>query len=400
MSDVKADFPILQREHDGKPLVYLDNAATTQKPNSVIEALADYYRNYNANVHRAAHRLAEEATGAMEAAREKIRAFINARESAEIVFTRGTTESINLIANCLSQRLQAGDEILISHLEHHSNIVPWQMIAERTGAKLVACDILPHGDIDLDDLQRRLNPRTRIVAIGHVSNALGTVHPVRRIGELAHDAGALFIVDGAQATGHLNVDVQALGCDAYAFSGHKMYGPTGIGVLYGRRELLDDLPPWQGGGEMIQTVSIESSTYNELPYKFEAGTPAIAEIIGLGAAIDYLAALDRSVMVQHEQRLLNWTLSQIRQIPGYRLVGEPFLRSGVISFRHEDAHPHDVATLLDQQGVCVRSGHHCAMPYMDYLGIPGTVRASFGLYNTQQDAQRLVDSLHKVATFL
>ncbi len=400
MRSLRADFPLLSREDDDTPLVYLDNAATTQKPEAVLAAMDAYYRRSNANVHRAAHRLAAEATEQMEAARTRIQGFINARESAEVLFTRGTTESINLLANCLTTRLEPGDRILISHLEHHSNIVPWQLLAQRTGAEVIACDLQPNGDLNLDDLQQKLNANTKVVAIGHVSNALGTVHPIRRIGELARDAGALFFVDGAQATGHLNVDVQALGCDAYAFSGHKMYGPTGIGVLYGRRELLDDLPPWQGGGEMISQVSIAQSTYNELPYKFEAGTPAIAEIIGLGAAVDYLAAIDRSEMVRHEQQLLNWTLSQIKQIPGYRVIGEPFMRSGVISFVHDQGHSHDVATLLDQQGICVRSGHHCAMPLMEHLGLNGTVRASFGLYNNMDDAQRLVDGLHKVASFL
>ncbi len=398
---LRKDFPLLAQDLPSGPLVYLDSAATTQKPQSVLDAMSHYYTHNNANVHRAAHQLAANASQALEDSREAVRGFINANETAEILFTSGTTESINLLANCLTERLQPDDEILISHLEHHSNIVPWQLLAQRTGARVVACNVQDNGDLDLNDLQQHLDrKKTKVVAIAHVSNALGTVHPIAKVVEMAQTAGALAIVDGAQAVGHMPVNVQALGCDAYAFSGHKMYGPTGVGVLYGRRELLDSLPPWQGGGEMILTVSIEKSTYNELPHKFEAGTPPIAEIVGLGAAIDYLATIDRPSAAERERRLLQWTVSQIKQIPGYRIVGEPFMRSGVVSFVHEMGHPHDIATLLDQQSIAVRSGHHCAMPLMDHLGISGTIRASFGLYNTTEDAQRLIDGLHKAASFL
>ena len=398
---LRKDFPLLTQKLASGPLTYLDSAATTQKPQFVLDAMTHYYTHSNANVHRAAHQLAASATQALEDSREAVRGFINANEAAEILFTAGTTESINLIANCLTGRLNAGDEILISHLEHHSNIVPWQLLAQRTGAQVVACNVQDNGDLDLNDLQAQLDrKKTKVVALGHVSNALGTVHPIAKVVEMAHAAGALCIVDGAQAVGHMPVNVQALGCDAYAFSAHKMYGPTGVGVLYGQRELLDSLPPWQGGGEMILSVSIGESTYNELPHKFEAGTPPIAEIIGLGAAVNYLTTIDRAAAAERERHVLQWTVSQIKQIPGYRIVGEPFMRSGVVSFVHESGHPHDIATLLDQQGIAVRSGHHCAMPLMEHLGITGTIRASFGLYNNTEDAQRLIDGLHKAASFL
>ncbi len=397
---LRLDFPILKREVNGAPLVYLDNAATSQKPEVVLQAIDAYYRNCNANVHRAAHALSDEATRAFEDARERVRQFVNAASTSEIVFTRGTTEAINLVANCLTGQLRPGDEILITHLEHHSNIVPWQMLAQRSGARIVAAEIADSGDIDLDDFQAKLSERTRMIAIGHISNALGTINPVHRIVELARSAGATTLIDGAQAVAHLAVDVRSLGCDFYAFSGHKMFGPTGIGVLYGRESLLDGMPPWQGGGEMIEHVSIEKSTYNRLPYKFEAGTPNIAGAIGLAAAIDYMSGIPRDDACAHEDRLVDLTLSQLRQMEGVQLVGEPAQRSSVVSFLVDNSHPHDIGTLLDQQGVAVRTGHHCAMPLMQRLGIPGTIRASVGLYNSEGDVERFVAALRKALSFV
>jgi len=399
-ADVRSHFPILDQQVRGKPLVYLDNAATTQKPQAVIDAVSEYYQTMNSNVHRAAHYLADLATTALESSRDKVAQFINAPDRREVIFTKGTTESINLVAACLDQRLAAGDEILITYLEHHANIVPWQRLAARCGATLIACQVNDNGEIDLDDFASKLSSKTRLVAVGHVSNALGTCNPIPTLAPLARAVGALLLVDGAQAVGHLSVDVTELDCDFYAFSGHKMYAPTGIGVLWGRAELLDDMPPWQVGGEMIETVTIEQSTFNQLPYKFEAGTPNMAGIYGLGAAIDYLQQLPRAELLAHEDQLLTWTLAQLRQVPGIRLIGEPTQRVGAISFVPEQGHPHDLGTLLDQQGVAVRTGHHCAMPLMAHLGIPGTVRASFSLYNNQTDAERFIEALHKAVSFL
>jgi cysteine desulfurase/selenocysteine lyase len=397
---IRGDFPILSRQAHGAPLVYLDSAATTQKPQAVIDAVRDYYTFMNSNVHRAAHALADEATAAFEAARDTLQRFLNAREREEIIFTRGTTEAINLVANSLPRRLQAGDEILITQLEHHANIVPWQMLAERSGAHLVACDINPDGDLDLEDFQARLGPQTALVAVGHVSNALGTVNPIQQIIEQAHLAGALVLIDGAQAVAHLDVDVQTLDCDFYAFSSHKAFGPTGIGVLYGKRQLLEEMPPWQGGGEMIEHVTIERTTYNQLPYKFEAGTPHIAGAVGFGAAIDYLTALPRRELLAEENRLLQLALSELKQIEGIRLIGEPDHRLSIISFLLDGAHPNDVGTLLDQQGVAVRTGHHCAMPLMQRLGVPGTIRASFSLYNCEDDVDKFIAAIRKAKSFI
>ncbi len=396
----RTDFPILDQQINGSPLVYLDNAATTQKPESVLDAMTEYYRKNNANVHRAVHTLSDRATQAFEAARETTRCFINAESTQEIIFTRGTTEAINLVADCHRNLLGPDDEILISHLEHHSNIVPWQMLAAQTGASLHACAVTTSGDIDLEDFAGKLSARTQLVAVGHVSNALGTIHPIKQIIEQAHAVGAKVLLDGAQAMAHMPVDVRALDCDFYAFSGHKMYGPTGIGVLYGKRDLLEALPPWQGGGEMIEHVSIEKTTYNQLPYKFEAGTPNIAGAIGLAAAMDYLTALDWEEVFDHEQSLLNLTLSQLKQMAGVALVGEPCNRAGVVSFEVADSHPHDIGTLLDQQGIAVRTGHHCAMPLMAALGISGTIRASFSLYNSTDDVDRLISGIRKALTFV
>ena len=397
---IRADFPILQRSSRGRPLVYLDNAATSQKPAVVIDAVNNYYQTCNANVHRAAHELAEQATEAMENARIAVRNFVNATREEEIVFTRGTTEAINLLANVLSDRIKSGQDIVITELEHHSNIVPWQMLAQRTGAQIKVIAIDDYGNIDLDDAANKLTPNTAILAFTHVSNGLGSITPAAQLIAQAQAVNALTIVDGAQAALHLPLDVQALGCDFYVFSGHKLYAPTGIGVLYGRYDLLCELPPWQGGGEMIEHVSFEQSTYQLPPYRFEAGTPNIADAIGLGAALSYLQTIPRAQLVSAEDRLVTNALSELRQIPGVRIVGEPEQRSAVISFLLEQGHPNDVGTLLDQQGVVVRAGHHCNMPLMQRLGVPGTVRASFSLYNNDEDVTRLLEAVEKASTFL
>lgn len=401
---IRSDFPILKRKHRDRELVYLDSAATTQKPAAVINAIETYYREHNANVHRAAHVLAAEATSMMEQARENVATFINAARPAEIIFTRGTTEAINLVANCiegaLPHTLGPGDEILITAQEHHANIVPWQMLCQKTGASLVAVDILDSGDIDINDFQTKLNPNVRLACFSHISNALGTVNPVSQLVRTAKASGAITLVDGAQAVVHQDIDVRQLDCDFYAFSGHKMFGPTGIGVLYGRETLLDQMPPWQGGGEMIEKVTLTTSTYQKAPHRFEAGTPNIAGIIGLGAAIDYLNSIDRSALVSAEEKRVDAALSHLRQIPGLRIVGEPAQRSAVISFLIDGSHPHDLGTLLDQQGVAVRTGHHCAMPLMERLKIPGTVRASFSLYNNDTDVERLIEGVYKAASFI
>ncbi|HEX7036001.1 MAG TPA: cysteine desulfurase [Pseudomonadales bacterium] len=398
--DLRADFPILDQSVNGARLVYLDSAATTQKPRAVIDAMTRYYERDNANVHRAAHALADRATRDFESSREKVRELINAEHAAEVIFTRGTTEGINLVANGLAPRLGKGDEILISVMEHHSNIVPWQMLCQRTGATLRACDVDDAGDVDLDSFHSLLGKRTRLVAIGHVSNALGTVNPVADIVQAAHAVGALVLLDGAQALAHFPVDVRALDCDFYAFSAHKMFGPTGIGALYGKRALLEEMPPWQGGGEMIEHVTLESSTYQGLPYRFEAGTPNIAGAVGFGAAVDYLQGLPRDALLEQERSLVAYAVSGLKQMPGVRLVGEPRERSAIVSFLVDGSHPNDIGTLLDQQGVAVRTGHHCAMPLMQRLKIPGTVRAAFSLYNDRADVDALLQALEKARTFL
>ena len=398
--DISGDFPILARTVNGAPLTYLDNAATSQKPRSVIDAIRRYYEQSNANVHRAAHALADEATAAMEGARAKVQELLGAAESREIVFTRGTTESINLVAASLAGRFKPGDEILITELEHHSNIVPWQMLRQRCGAQLLAVRVTADGEIDLDDFHAKLAPRTKLVAVSHVSNALGTINPIETLIQAAHDQGAMALVDGAQAVQHLDVDVQRLACDFYAFSAHKAFGPTGIGALYGRADLLEELPPYQGGGEMIEHVSIDATTYNQLPYKFEAGTPNIAGAVGFGAAIDYLRGLPCQQLRRREQALVELALSRLKQIPGVRIVGEPRRRSSIISFLIDGGHAHDFGTLLDQQGVAVRTGHHCAMPLMERLGVSGTIRASFALYNSEADAGRLIAGVEKAMEFI
>ena len=401
LTDLRNDFPILDQQVGGYPLAYFDSAATTQKPQPVIDAVTEYYQQHNANVHRAAHALSERATRMFEAARERVRERINACSLAEIVWTRGTTEAINLVAcSYAGAVLEPGDEILITEMEHHSNIVPWQLAAQRAGARVIACGVTDEGELDLDDFGHKLSERTRIVAFGHVSNALGTINPVRMLIEQAHDAGAITVIDGAQAMAHLPVDVQALDCDFYAFSGHKMFGPTGIGALYGREALLEAMPPWQSGGEMIEVVTLDHTTFNTLPFKFEAGTPNIAGAIGLAAAVDYLNAIDADALAAHEARLLALTTSGLAQVEGVRLVGTAAEKTGVVSFLVDGAHPQDIGTLLDQQGIAVRAGHHCAMPLMQRLGIPGTVRASLSLYNSEHDIERLIAGVQKATTFL
>ncbi len=394
---VRGDFPILARSIHGKPLVYLDSAASSQRPLAVLRAVEHYETTLHANVHRGVHSLSQWATDAYERSRETVRRFINARSSREIVFVRGTTEAINLVANSWGRgQLQAGDEVLITYLEHHSNIVPWQLICAATGAKLRAAPITAAGELDLDAFKELLTPRTRLVAVAHVSNALGTVLPVQEIVRLAHAHGVPVLVDGAQAVPHETVDVRALDCDFYAFSGHKVYGPTGIGVLYGRESLLAAMPPWQGGGEMILSVSIEASTYNELPAKFEAGTPNISGAIGLGAALEYVESLGREAIAEHEHGLLELTNESLTALPGVRLIGTAPGKAAVVSFTMQGIHPHDIGTILDSEGIAIRTGHHCAMPLMQFYGLPATARASFGCYSNAQDVERLVQGVRKV----
>jgi cysteine desulfurase / selenocysteine lyase len=394
---VRADFPILGQEIYGKPLVYLDSAATSQKPRAVIDAIANYYLEDNANVHRGVHLLSERATQAYEGARGKVKRFINAAHDHEIVFVRGTTEAVNLIAQTYGRsRVSRGDEILITAMEHHSNIVPWQMLCEEKGAVLRVAPIDDEGQLLLDELERLIGPRTRLLGLAHVSNALGTINPVRRVVEMAHRRKVPVLVDGAQAAPHLALDMQALGCDFYAFSGHKLFGPTGIGVLYGRSELLEEMPPWQGGGDMISSVSFEKTTYNKLPYKFEAGTPDIAGAIGLGAAIDYVSALGLSAIAAHEHDLLSYATEALRQVPGLRLIGTAPEKASVLSFLLGEVHPHDIGTVLDREGIAIRTGHHCAQPLMRRLGVTATARASLAFYNCREDVDALVSGLHKV----
>ena len=393
----RADFPILREVVHGKPLVYLDNANTTQKPTPVLEALDRYYRHDNANIHRATHLLSERATRAYEGARASLQRFVNAASTKEIVLTRGCTDGINLVAQSWGRtNLKPGDEVLVSWMEHHSNIVPWQIVCAQTGATLKVVPITDRGELDLDAFEGLLSDRTRMLALIHVSNALGTVNPVRELVAQAKAAGAVTLLDGAQAVPHLPVDVQALGCDFYAFSGHKMYGPTGTGALYGREALLDAMPPYQGGGDMIASVTFEKTEYNVLPYKFEAGTPNIAGVVGLGAAVAYLQGLDREALLAHEDRLLEYGSARVAEVPGVRMLGQAARRSSVLSFVIDGVHPHDIGTILDGEGVAVRTGQHCAQPVMDRYGVPATVRASIGLYNTREDIDALVTGLHKV----
>ena len=392
---LRMDFPILSQMVHGKPLVYLDNAATTQKPRAVIDCMANYYAEYNANIHRGVHILSQQATDAYEGAREKVRRFINAARREEVIFVRGTTEAINLVASSYGQRLWPGNEILITEMEHHSNIVPWQLLCERSGAVLRVTPISDAGELCLDEFERQLGPATRLVAVTHLSNALGSINPLRRLIELAHGVGAVVLVDGAQAVAHLPVDVQALDCDFYAFSGHKLYGPTGIGVLYGKAALLDAMPPWQGGGDMIREVSFAKTTYNDLPFKFEAGTPHIAGGIGLGAAIEYVSKLSQPAIAAYEHDLLSYASEQAGAIPGLRLIGTAREKASILSFTVAGIHPHDVGTILDDAGVAVRAGHHCTMPVMTHFGVPATVRASFSFYNTIEEVDVLIHGIRR-----
>ena len=393
---VRRDFPILDTMVNGHPLVYLDSAASSQRPLAVLRAVEDYETHSHANVHRGVHALSQAATAAYEGARERVRRFINARTTREIIFVRGTTEGINLVAQAYARpRLRAGDEILISALEHHANIVPWQMVCEQTGCTLKVAPINRRGELQLEEFLKLLGPRTRLVAVAHVSNALGTVLPVKRITEAAHSFGAVVLIDGAQAVPHSRVDVRALGADFYTFSGHKLYGPTGIGVLYGREELLAAMPPWQGGGDMILTVSFEKTTYNELPWKFEAGTPNISGAVGLAAAMDYLESLGVEAIAAHEQRLLQLATAELARLPEIEIIGTAAHKASVLSFTMKGVHPHDLGTILDAEGVAVRTGHHCAMPVMTFFGLPATARASFGCYNTERDVASLVQALGK-----
>jgi cysteine desulfurase/selenocysteine lyase len=393
---LRKDFPALHQLVHGKPLAYLDNAASGQSPTAVHEAMAVQQRLNHSNVHRGVHQLSERSTAAFEGARQKVQRFINASAAAEVVFTRGTTESINLVAASYGQHLRSGDEVLITWLEHHSNIVPWQLLCERTGARLVVAPIRDDGSLDIGAFERLLNQRTKIVALAHVSNALGTVNPVAELIAKAHVTGAVVLVDGAQAVPHLRVDVQALDCDFYAFSGHKMFGPTGTGVLYGKRTLLDAMPPYQGGGDMILTVSFKGNTYNALPYKFEAGTPNVTGVVGLGAAIDYLETIDFEAVAAHEHALLEHATERLLgEITGARVIGTAARKASVLSFVVDGIHAHDLGTIVDSEGVAIRTGHHCAMPVMERFGVAATARASFAFYNSHDDIDRLMAGLRK-----
>lgn len=391
------EFPILAQSINGHRLVYLDNAASTQKPDSVIETLSHVYRHDYANVHRGVHTLSQRATERYEGAREKVRAFLNARSTREIIFVRGTTEAINLVAQSYGRSaVKPGDEILVTAMEHHSNLVPWQLLCQETGAQLRWIPLKDNGELDLEPLDTLLTSKTRLLALTHMSNALGTLNPVKELIDRAHAHDIPVLLDGAQSAPHLRVDVQALGCDFFAFSGHKLYGPSGIGVLYGREALLDRMPPYQGGGDMIRIVHLDRSEFNELPYKFEAGTPNIADAIGLGAAIDFVERLGLEAIEAHEARLLALATQRLQELPGLRVIGTAQEKGAILSFTLDGIHPHDIGTLLDQQGIAIRAGHHCAMPVMEFYGVPATARASFGLYNTDDDVEALVEGLDAV----
>lgn len=398
---IRNDFPILSRKVNGKPLVYFDNAATSQKPQAVIDALVEFYSQYNSNVHRGVHSLSQEATNAYEAVREKLRAFIGAAETAEVIFTKGTTDAINLVASSWGeQNLQAGDEILVSALEHHANLVPWQILAEKKGAKLVVVPINDAGELQFEQFLTLLNPRTKLVAMSWISNALGTVNPVEKVIAAAHTRNIPVLLDAAQAAPHSHIDVQSLNVDFLAFSAHKMLGPTGIGVLYGKRQWLDAMPPYQGGGDMIDRVTFEKTTFNKIPLKFEAGTPNIADVIAFGAAIDYLNNLGLAQIEARENELLAYATAKIKQIEGIRLVGTAAEKRSVLSFVPENGHPYDIGVLLDQSGIAIRTGHHCAQPLMDLFSIPGTCRASFAFYNTEAEIDFFIERLQKITQML
>ena len=400
IAKIRADFPILNQTVNKKPLVYFDNAATSQKPKVVIEAINTYYHTINANIHRGVHSLSQLATDAYEVSRKKIQVHFNAKHTHEIIFTRGTTESINLVANCFSQLLKKGDEVIISHLEHHSNIVPWQLACEKSGATLKVIPINAKGELILEDFDALLSNKTKMVAINHISNTLGTINPVKEIIDKAHKVGASVLIDGAQAAPHLKVDVQALDCDFYCVSAHKMYGPTGIGFLYGKEAWLKKLPPYHGGGEMIKTVSFEKTTYADLPHKFEAGTPNIADGIAFGTCIDYISSIGLENMAQQEHKLLTYATEKLLAIEGLKIYGTASQKTGVISFNIKGVHPFDIGSIVDKFGIAVRTGHHCTQPIMDFYGIPGTVRASFAFYNTIAEVDTLVTAVKKAKMML
>ena len=401
VDDIRSDFPILSTTVNGKNLIYADNAATTQKPQCVIERIGNYYENENANIHRGVHSLSEEATEAFEGARDFIRKFINAKSVSEIIFTRGTTEAINLVAQSYARpKLDTQSEILISGLEHHSNIVPWQMVCDQTGAKLVVAPVNDAGEILMEKFKSLLSEKTKMVAVGHISNALGTINQVRQITQQAHEVGAAVLLDGAQAIIHDQVDVLELDCDFYAFSGHKALGPTGVGVLYGKEALLESMPPWQGGGDMIKTVSFEKTVYNDLPYKFEAGTPNIVGGIGLGTALEYFSRLDLKKVMAHESELLHRATERAASIANLTILGMAANKASVLSFNIKGVHPHDLGTLLDHQGIAIRTGHHCAMPVMQRLGVQGTARVSFAFYNTLEEVDSVFDAIEKTIPIL
>ena len=396
-SGVRRDFPILQRTVHGRPLIYLDNAATTQKPRAVLDVIDNYYTNKNANIHRGVHALSEEATNAYNNARHEIQAFLNARSDSEIIFTRNSTESINLVANSFGRtNIKAGDEILITHMEHHSNIVPWQMLSEQVNAKLKIAPIDDRGQLIMDEFEALLTSRTKLVSVVHLSNSLGTINPVKEIIDLAHANGVPVLLDGSQAVYHMPVDVQGLDCDFYVCTGHKLYGPTGVGVLYGKEAILESMPPYQGGGDMIRSVSFEKTTYADLPQKFEAGTPNIAGVVGLGAAVKYLKNIGFSRIETHESDLLTYGTDALSSVPGLRLIGTADDKASILSFVMSGVHPHDIGTIVDGEGVAIRTGHHCTQPVMDRFGIPATARASLAMYNTRQDIDVLVQALERV----
>ena len=401
IAEIRNDFPILNSKVRGKDLVYLDNGATAQKPSLVIDAISTYYKDYNSNIHRGVHHLSQVATTAYEEAREKLRGFINAPKLEEVIFTKGTTESINIVASCFGRNsLNKGDEVIISSMEHHSNIVPWQMICDEREAVLKVIPINNNGELLMDEYKKLLSDKTKLVAVIHISNTLGTINPVKEIVDLAHQKGALVLLDGAQAVPHIKVDVQDLDCDFYAFSGHKMFGPTGVGVLYGKSEYLNDMPPYQGGGDMIKEVTFEKTTYNCLPHKFEAGTPNIIGGIGLGVAVDYMQEVGIDLMHQREEELLTYATEKILKVEGVRIIGEAEHKASVLSFVVEGLHPFDVGTLLDQLGIAVRTGHHCTQPLMDIFKIPGTIRASFAFYNTKEEVDQLISGLERALPML
>jgi cysteine desulfurase / selenocysteine lyase len=398
---IRRQFPVLEREIKGKPLIYLDNAATSQKPQVVIDSLVEYYSSYNANIHRGIHTLAEEATAAFEATRDAIQRFLHAYSREEIIFTRGTTESINLVAYTWGrQNISAGDEIIISAMEHHSNIVPWQILCEEKAAVLKIIPVTDDGELVLDEFEKLLSPKTKLVSVVHVSNALGTVNPVKTIIDKAHKAGAVVLIDGAQATVHLDIDVQAMDCDFFAFSAHKLYGPTGVGILYGKKHLLEAMPVFQGGGEMIKEVTFEKTTYNDLPYKFEAGTPNIADVIAFKTALDFVDKIGKDKIRAHENELLDYATVRLEKLPGLKIIGRAKEKISVISFVIDKIHPQDIGILLDNRGIAVRTGHHCAQALMQCYGIPGTVRASFAMYNTLEEIDELVTGLEKTIKML